>query len=69
MSGSPIIKKALKEKKIRQTELAKYLGIEPRTIYNRLTRDVFPFNDVEKILEWAGYEIVIVDKETKKPLL
>ncbi len=69
MSGSPIIKKALREKKIRQKDLADFLGIELQTIHNRLYRDVFPFNDVEKILNWAGYELVIIDKETKKPLL
>lgn len=69
MSASALIKKALTEKNTTQKELADILGVSHQAIRNKLYRDNMLFNDVEKTLNRLGYEIVIIDKETKKPLI
>ena len=69
MSASTLIRMALKEKGISQKELAELSGLSYQTIRTKLYRDNMPFADAEKILDLLGYKIVIVDKETKKPLL
>ena len=52
-----------------QRELAELSGLSYQTIRTKLYRDNMPFADAEKILDLLGYEICIIDKETKKPLL
>ena len=69
MSAAQLIRLALSEKKVNQRELAELLGMSYQTIRTKLYRDNMPFADAEKILDLLGYEICIIDKETKKPLL
>lgn len=69
MSGSLLIRKALREKGISQKELAELSGLSYQTIRTKLYRDNMPFADAEKILDLLGYDICIIDKETKKTLL
>ena len=69
MSASLLIRKALREKGISQKELAELSGLSYQTIRTKLYRDNMPFADAEKILNLLGYDICIIDKETKKPLL
>ena len=66
---STFIKSALKEKGMTQKELAAMLGIDHQTLRNRLYRGSFSVDSAVDILNRLGYEIIAVDKETKKPLL
>lgn len=69
MSAAQLIRLALSEKKVNQRELAELLGMSYQTIRTKLYRDNMPFADAEKILDLLGYNVCIIDKETKKPLL
>ena len=69
MSAARLIRIALSEKNVSQRELADILGVSHQAIRNKLYRDNMLFNDVEKILDLLGYNVCIIDKETKKPLL
>lgn len=69
MSAARLIRLALSEKKVNQRELAELLGMSYQTIRTKLYRDNMPFADAEKILDLLGYNVCIIDKETKKPLL
>lgn len=69
MSAARLIRLALREKKVNQRELAELLGMSYQTIRTKLYRDNMPFADAEKILDLLGYNVCIIDKETKKPLL
>ena len=69
MSASRLIRIALREKGLTQRELAELSGLSYQTIRTKLYRDNMPFADAEKILDLLGYDIYIIDKETKKPLL
>ena len=69
MSASRLIRIALSKKNATQKELADILGVSHQAIRNKLYRDNMLFNDVEKMLDLLGYDICIIDKETKKPLL
>lgn len=59
-----IIRKILKDceddgKKVTQVELAKVLGISRQAFTNKLTRDSFFIDDVVKIANYLGMQVIL----------
>lgn len=59
-----IIRKILKdcednERKVTQVELAKVLGISRQAFTNKMTRDSFFIDDVVKIANYLGMQVVL----------
>jgi len=64
MSASKQIKKVMIEKNIKPGAVAENLGMDPQVFYNKLFRDTMKYNDVEKIADALGCDIVFKDRQT-----
>ena len=65
MSASKNIKVVLTKKNIKPGAVADALGVDRQVFYNKLSRDTMKYNDVEKIADALGCDIVFIDKQTK----
>jgi len=66
MSASKNIKVVLTKKNIKPGAVADALGVDRQVFYNKLSRDTMKYNDVEKIADALGCDIVFIDKQTKE---
>ncbi len=57
------LKKLMMDNKISQREIAKRMGIKPQGLTKILNKINFGFEDVQKILELMGYEMIIEFKK------
>ena len=68
MSATTTIKKCLIEKGLKTGALADLLGENKTTFYNKISRDTMKYNDVEKIADVLGCDVVFRDRNTGKIL-
>lgn len=69
MGASKHIKIAMTDKNIKPGALAAALGYDEdkrQVFYNKISRDTMKFEDVEKIADVLGCDVVLVDRITKK---
>jgi len=66
MSASKQLKIVMTKKNIKPGAVADALGVDPQVFYTKLYRDTMKYNDVEKIADALGCDIVFQDKETKE---
>ena len=66
MSASKTIKKTMIEKGIKPGAVADMLGQDKQVFYNKISRDTMKYNDVEKIADALGCDVVFKDRETGK---
>lgn len=66
MGASEHIKKALKDKRITQEQLAEMVNKPTQTVYNMMHRDTMKFTMVEIYADAIGCDVVLVDRETGK---
>jgi hypothetical protein len=66
MSASKNIKVVLTKKNIKPGAVADALGVDRQVFYNKLSRDTMKYNDVEKIADALGCDIVFKDKQTNE---
>lgn len=51
-------------KSVSLQEIASGLGMNKGTFYNTLQRDTMRYNEVEKIANFLGYDLVFYDRKT-----
>lgn len=66
MGASKHIKIAMTDKNIKPGAVASVLGYDNQVFYNKISRDTMKFEDVEKIADVLGCDVVLVDRITKK---
>lgn len=66
MSASKNIKVVLTKKNIKPGAVADAIGVDRQVFYNKLSRDTMKYNDVEKIADALGCDIVFRDKQTNE---
>lgn len=66
MSASKKIKSVMIQKNIKPGAVADALGVDAQVFYNKLFRDTMKYNDVEKIADALGCDIVFMDRQTKE---
>ncbi len=67
MGAGKHIKQCMLDKNIKSGSLAEALGYEQKQVfYNKLSRDKMSFDDVEKIADLLGCDLLLVDRETGK---
>lgn len=66
MPVSKIIKQIMLERNIGVKDLAEKLGIAPQSMSNKLYRDSFSYNEVEKIADILNCDIKITTRDTNK---
>ena len=66
MSASKQIKIVMTKKDIKPGAVADALGCDPQVFYTKLYRDTMKYNDVEKIADALGCDIVFRDKQTNE---
>lgn len=66
MNGSKIIKVLLIEQNHHVGELAEVLGIKVQSVYNKLARDSFTFEEMVKIADFLDCDIQFVVRNTGK---
>ena len=66
MSASKHIKIALTSKNIKPGTVADALGVDRQVFYTKLYRDTMKYNDVEKIADVLGCDVVLIDRQTKE---
>lgn len=64
MGASKRIKEIMREKRIKQIDIAKEVGKDKQYIYNALYKDNLSFERAEQILDILGCDIVFKDRET-----
>ena len=64
MSASKQIKIVMTKKDIKPGAVAAALDMDPQAFYNKLFRDTMKYNDVEKIADVLGCDVVFRDKQT-----
>lgn len=67
MGASKHIKIAMTDKNIKPGAVAAVLGYDDKQVfYNKISRDTMKFDDVEKIADVLGCDVVLIDRITKK---
>lgn len=66
MGASKHIKMAMTDKNIKPGAVAVALGYDNQVFYNKISRDTMKYDDVEKIADVLGCDVVLVDRITKK---
>ncbi len=66
MSASKQLKVVMTKKNIKPGAVAAALAVDPQVFYNKLSRDTMKYNDVEKIADALGCDIVFRDKQTNE---
>jgi len=67
MGASKHIKIAMTDKNIKPGAVAAVLGYDDKQVfYNKISRDTMKFDDVEKIADALGCDVVLIDRVTKK---
>lgn len=66
MGASKHIKIAMTDKEKKAGEIAEMIGLPAQTFYNKLSRDTMKFDDVEKIADLLGCDVVLRDRESGK---
>ncbi len=66
MGASEHIKRALKDKRVTQEELAERVKKPRQTVYNMMSRDTMKFSMVEVYADAIGCDVVLIDRETGK---
>ena len=69
MGGAKIIKELLIERNKPVGDLAVFLGIKAQSVYNKLNRDTFTFEEMQKIADFLDCDIVFRTKDTKKEFM
>ena len=65
MAGSEQVRYMLQASATSTKELAKMLGINEQSMYNKLYRNSFSFKEILEIANLLGFEIQIVNQEQK----
>ena len=68
MAGAKEIKWLLKERKMTVKALAEMLEIEPQSMSNKLFRNKFSFEEVEKIADLLNADVRIVMRDSEESL-
>lgn len=63
------IKLLMKEKKVTNVQMAEYLGISPQSLANKFNRGHYSIEEVIKILDFLGCQLVIQNKPEVNILL
>ena len=50
------LKGLIVEKEKTQEQVARYIGIAPKTFYNRMSKKVFGSDEIEKMIEYLNIE-------------
>ena len=66
MGASKRIRHIIRDKEVRQADLAEAMDMPLQSFYNLLQRDTMSFERAEMLAEMLGCEIVFRDKETGK---
>ena len=69
MGASKAIKQLLIERDMSVKALAEKLGIQPQSMSNKLYRDSFSFEEVEKIANILNCDVTIITRDTKKAFM
>ena len=66
MGATKIIKQLLIERNMTIKSLAERLGIQPQSMSNKIYRDTFSYEEVEKIADILDCDVAIITRDTKK---
>lgn len=66
MGASKLIKQLMTERGISVRELAEKLNIAAQSMSNKLYRDNFSFNEVEKITDMLESDVKVITRDSKK---
>lgn len=66
MGASEMLRIVFAEKNVNQRMLAEEIGMSYQTLLNKMSRNTFHFNTVERMLDALDVDIVFVDRETGK---
>ena len=66
MPVSKVLKQVMLERNVSVKDLAEKLGIAPQSMSNKLYRDSFSYNEVEKIADILNCDIKITTRDTNK---
>lgn len=66
MGAKSHIKTALKAKKKTAKEYSREHGEKYQTFRNKLNRDCMRFSEVERIADYLGCDVGLIDRETKE---
>ena len=66
MSAAKHLKIAMTSKDIKPGAVAASLKMDPQAFYTKLYRDTMKYNDVEKIADAIGCDVVLIDRQTKE---
>lgn len=66
MGATKIIKQLLIERDMTIKALAERLGIQPQSMSNKIYRDTFSYEEVEKIADILDCDVAIITRDTKK---
>ena len=64
MGASNKIKQAMVSKGVQSGEMAAVISKSPGVFYNYLLRDTMKYEDVEKMANYLGYDLVLMDRES-----
>lgn len=66
MGATKIIRQLLIERDMTIKALAERLGIQPQSMSNKIYRDTFSYEEVEKIADILDCDVAIITRDTKK---
>lgn len=66
MSGAKIIKQIMTEKDLSVKQLAEMLGINAQSMSNKLYRDNFTFEEMDRIADMLNCDIKVIMRDTGK---
>lgn len=69
MGASRIIKQLMIERDMTVKDLSEKLGIAAQSASNKLYRDTFSYNEIVKIADILGCDVVFVTRDTSKEFI
>ena len=62
MEDKAILKAAIRERGVRQKDLAERMGIQPSSLSMNMTRDRMGLDNFKEILDELGYDVAVIDR-------
>lgn len=69
MGAAKVIKQLLIERDTSVKELAEKMGIQAQSMSNKLYRDTFSYEEVEKIADILGCDVKLITRDTNKAFM
>ena len=69
MGAAKVIKQLLIERNVSVKELAEKMGIQAQSMSNKLYRDTFSYEEVEKIADILDCDIKLITRDTNKAFM